>query len=55
LQFWKSEIFFILGLDNEFRKSEVICPSGQFVAPAFLCADVTFGTVGQREATQGSL
>jgi hypothetical protein len=32
LNFWKSEIFFILGLDNDFRKSEVICPSGQVVA-----------------------
>jgi hypothetical protein len=34
--FWKSEIFFILGLDNHFRKSELICPSGYFVAPATL-------------------
>ncbi len=30
--FWKSEIFLIPRLDNEFRKSELICPSGQFVA-----------------------
>src|SRR6266403_6114848 len=34
--FWKSEIFLILinfWLDNDFRKSEVSCPSGCFAAP----------------------
>ena len=32
MHFCKSEIFLILGLDIAFRKSEVICPSGHFVA-----------------------
>ena len=36
LHFCKSEIFFIseFSLDNDFRKSEVICPSGYYVAGA---------------------
>jgi hypothetical protein len=55
LPFGKSELFLIFrnfSLDNEFRKSELICPSGQFVAPA-PAAGVNQGNPGGRWRLSG--